>query len=417
MNLFVLAWKNTWEKPLSSGLSILLTGLSIGVFLWISFGAQAIEESIKKDLKDIDLVVGAKGSPLQLILSSVYHIDNPTGNINAIEAQKIAKNSLVKTAIPLALGDNYKNFRIVGSDHQLINHYGGELQSGEGFHHNYEVVIGSNVAQTTGLKVGDKFFGNHGVQGDFEAHDHASLVVTGVLKPSNSVLDKLIITPLPTVWASHNHSDEHEASEHHHHDSHAHHEHGDYIFEYPQDSTAEITALLLSYATPMATFQLPRYINSQTNMQAAMPAIEVNRLIGLLDGLVSLLKTLAIVILLVSGLSIFIGLYNQLQQRKIALALLRVQGAKKITLWFSLTLEGIYLALLGFVLGYIISRSGLLLMNGIFQSDFQQGIVFQWITKSDFVLLLGSIGLGIISALPSSIRAFTLNLSKTLHHA
>ncbi len=417
MNLLVLSWKNTWEKPLSSGLSILLTGLSIGVFLWISFGAKAIEESIKKDLKGIDLVVGAKGSPLQLILSSVYHIDNPTGNINLIEAEKIAHHPMVKTAIPLALGDNYKNYRIVGSDSQLINHYEGEIQSGGLFHHNYEVVIGSSVAQTTGLKVGDKFYGNHGVQGDFEAHEHAAMVVTGILKPSNSVLDKLVITPLPTVWEAHEHTDEHTSNEHHTHDHISHDKSPAYVFDYPSDSTKEITSLLLSYSTPMATFQLPRYINSQTNMQAAMPAIEVNRLIGLLDGLVSLLKTLAIVILLVSGLSIFIGLYNQLQQRKVALALLRVQGAKKITLWFTLTLEGIYLAVLGFVLGYLISRGGLLLMNSVFENDFQQEIVFQWFTYVDLILFLGSLGLGIISALPSSVKAFTLNLSKTLHHA
>ncbi len=431
MTPFGLAWKNTWEKPLSSALSIVLTSLSAGIFLWISFGAQQIESSLKRDLDGVDLVVGAKGSPLGIILSSVYHIDHPTGNIPLGEASALAENQWVEKAIPLALGDNYREFRIVGTDESYIELYNGELASGRSFQHIEEVVIGSAVAFKTGLSVGDSFEGQHGLSGETQAHEGHPFTVVGILKPTGTALDKLVLTPLPTVWAVHdhsaegaeNHEDDHDDHEDHYHhsDSHDHsgHDHSQpYYFSWDeQDSTREITAMIISYTGPMATFQLPRYINTQTSMQAAMPAIEVNRLLGLLQGFVKLISTLAWVIVAVSALSIFIGLYHQLQQRKAALALLRVQGASRWTLFWVLTWEGITLALCGGLGGWIISRLGLLGMNSWFEASYQQGLSVPLFTEYDTYVFLGCFILGILSAAPSSIKAFTLNLSKTLHDA
>jgi len=420
MNPLQLAWKNTWEKPLTSGLSILLTALSTGIFLWITFGSEKIESSLKRDLEGIDLVVGAKGSPLGIILSSVYHIDHPTGNISLAEASNLAQNTWVKNAIPLALGDNYKEYRIVGTDQSYIDLYKAQIDNGRSFFHTKEVVIGSHVAHKTGLTVGSAFDGQHGVSGDMQSHEGHPFTVVGILKTTGTALDKLILTPLPTVWEVHDHqgSEPEINSQEHPHDHSQHHEGTPYTFSWDSSDTLhDITAMLITYTGPMATFQLPRYINTETSMQAAMPAIEVNRLLGLLSGFVEFIKTLAWVILLVSGLSIFIALYQQLQQRKPALALLRVQGASKWTLWWVLTWEGIFLAGLGGLTGWCVSRLGFWGMNQWFQNSYQQELEIAFVTSQDLWMVLGCIVLGIISAAPSSIQAFSLNLSKTLHDA
>ena len=112
MNIKSLSWRNLLSSPLNTTLSILLMTLGIGMISLILLINKEVNQQVERNLKGIDMVVGAKGSPLQLILSSVYHIDNPTGNIPLKEAKKIEKNPLVASSIPISLGDSYNGFRI-----------------------------------------------------------------------------------------------------------------------------------------------------------------------------------------------------------------------------------------------------------------------------------------------------------------
>ncbi|RZL17541.1 MAG: ABC transporter permease, partial [Pedobacter sp.] len=107
MSPFKISWKNIWSKPLNAALNILLIAFGTAILTVLLLASTQIEDKLDKNSKDIDLVVGAKGSPLQLILSSIYYIDFPTGNIPMIEAKKLMKSPFVKRAVPLALGDNY----------------------------------------------------------------------------------------------------------------------------------------------------------------------------------------------------------------------------------------------------------------------------------------------------------------------
>jgi len=122
-------------------------------------------------MDNIDLVLGAKGSPLQLILSSVYQIDAPPGNISYAEAETWMKNPMVESAVPLAYGDNYSGYKIVGTDENYLKHFGLNVIEGTSFAKDFEVVIGADIALKTGLKIGDTFFGTHGDSEDDEVHD------------------------------------------------------------------------------------------------------------------------------------------------------------------------------------------------------------------------------------------------------
>ncbi len=163
MNLFKISWKYLTFRPLSTGLNVFLLALGLAIITVLLLIQDQFEKKMNQDAAGIDLVVGAKGSPLQLILSSVYHIDFPTGNIKMEEAQRLSRNRLVKKIIPLALGDNFQGFRIVGTNHDYLELYGVDFAEGKPWEVPFEVVIGSEIAAKLNLKIGDEFTSSHGI--------------------------------------------------------------------------------------------------------------------------------------------------------------------------------------------------------------------------------------------------------------
>ena len=142
MNVLKLSWKYLVNKPLSLGLNIILFSLGISIITSLMLFSVQAENSLRENIGETDLVIGAKGSPLQIILCSIFHLDFPTGNIPLLEAEKFSGGRFIKYAIPLALGDNYKGFRIVGSTHEYADLYSAELVSGDLWQNSMEVVLG-----------------------------------------------------------------------------------------------------------------------------------------------------------------------------------------------------------------------------------------------------------------------------------
>ncbi|NBC87308.1 MAG: ABC transporter permease, partial [Bacteroidetes bacterium] len=130
MNLLKLSASYLRQRPFSTLLNVLILALGIATIVVLLLVSDRVEQNLTRNADGIDLVVGAKGSPLQLILSSVYHIDAPTGNISVAEAEGLMENRAVAEAMPLALGDSYRGFRIVGATHAYAEHYGGEVARG-----------------------------------------------------------------------------------------------------------------------------------------------------------------------------------------------------------------------------------------------------------------------------------------------
>jgi putative ABC transport system permease protein len=232
MSMFFLALRNIIYRPLTTVLTLVLfaTGLAI-MNLLVSVGEQ-LDEKYTKNRAGVDMVVGAKGGRLQLILSSIYHIDNPVGNIKIGEAKFLFRDPRIDV-IPLALGDNYEGYRIVGTDSSYIDLYSGEIAEGNAFDKPFEITAGSIVAERLGLKLGDQFAGVHGLGHEGHAHDDYKYTVTGILKPTGTVLDQLLLTGVQSVWevhgehdhAEHDHA-EHETRDHSEHD-HAEHDHAE----------------------------------------------------------------------------------------------------------------------------------------------------------------------------------------------
>ncbi|MGQ2985274.1 FtsX-like permease family protein [Flavobacterium sp.] len=448
-----IAWKNIWFKPLNTALSIILLTASVAIITLLILLEEQFEKKFNDNIDGIDLVLGAQGSPLQLILSSVYQVDAPTGNIDYTEAKKWMKHRFVETAIPLAFGDNYKGYRIVGTTPDYLKKYGAEVKNGKVFAKNFEVVVGSEIAQKLGIKVGDKFFGSHGDAEEGEVHDHQSYIVAGIASPTGKVVDNLILCNIQSVWAMHDHGheegeeahdhdhdaagethdhDEHghaaeEGTEHQHEDGHDHdhatevHDHGHgHAHEDVKitEEGKEITAVLIKFRSKMGIVTWPRLIAQNTKMQAASPAIEINRLFTLFGIGLDALQYLAYGIMLISGISIFIALFNTLKERKYEFALLRVNGASRLQLLSLVLVESLLLCVTGFIFGTIVGRVALSLISGSSETEFKMSfdpLEFVW-EKEGYLFLL-TIFVGILAAVIPAVKAYGLNISKTLANA
>ena len=412
MTIFHLSYKNIKAKPLSTALNLVLFATGILIISFLLLMKSQLENQLQKNIADIDLVVGAKGSPLQLILSSIYHVDYPTGNITLPDAEKIKHNPLVKKTIPLALGDNYHGFRIVGTNHDYSDLYKGKLKKGEIWENDFEVTIGSKVADEGGLKIGDQFAGVHGLMAE-GGHEHAEskYTVSGIFNETGSVLDQLILTNIGSVWEIHSHH-------HHHHDEeegeHSIDEHEEEEHEEHADTTKEITSLLVFFKNPMGAVTLPREINKNTNMQAASPVSEINRLYSLLGIGIKSINMIAYIIILIAGFSIFISLFNSMKERTYELALMRVMGGKKTTLFAVIILEGIFITVAGFLAGLVLSRLAMLILSGYADSNFHYNLGNLFNTKQDLLLFGISLVIGFLALLLPAIGAMRTDISKTL---
>ncbi|MGS2738124.1 ABC transporter permease [Sinomicrobium sp. M5D2P17] len=414
MNIYKLGVKNAQANPLSTLLSILLLVLSIGLISLMFQITRQLDNKLEKNIRGIDMVVGAKGSPLQLVLSSVLHIDVPTGNIKLKEAERISRNPLIKQGIPVSYGDNYKGYRILGSNKDFLELYGAETATGRLWEKPFEVVIGATVADKLQLSPGSTFSGSHGLmENSVESHDHYPFTVVGVLNPTNTVADQLIICSLESVWLVHDHGKE---EDHHNHDEHAHddgHDHEHEAHDVPEEDK-EITSLLVKFKNPMGMVSLPRMINNKTNMQAALPNYEIERLSNLLSAGSKAITLIAAVIMLVSGISIFVNLYKAVRERKYEMALLRTYGASRWQLLLSVMVEGLLIGLAGFVAGILLSRLGLLVLGGYIEESYRYALGSAGIMKEEVFLFIFTILLTIFATILAAVPVFYLNVSKIL---
>ena len=406
MNIFKLSIKNIFNKPLSSFISLALLILGIGIISLLLQLNTLIKDQMDNNLRGIDMVVGAKGSPLQLILSSVYHIDSPTGNISLKDAENISKNRMVGSSIKILYGDNHKGFRIVGAEKKFIELYKGVIKEGKEWNSPYEVLVGSKVYEKLNINLGDNLVSSHGLRETGQSHDEGTFKVVGLLKPSNSVIDQLIITSPESVWDIHD--------THNHEDDHKHEHEDDHENEYDD---REITAMLIKFKSPMNIIQFPRQINENTNLQAAVPSYEISRLFKLFGFGIETLSYLAYLIILVSGFSLFINLFNSMRERKYEMALIRTLGASRFQLSSMITLESLVLTISGFVLGILFSRFGVMFVSSLMEESINYNFSSFKILNEEYWLLGLSILIGIISSLIPAIQVYKMNISKILADA
>lgn len=347
MNILKLTAANLKEDLFGALMNLTLLSLGVATIIIMLLAAHQVEDGFFRNARGIDLVVGAKGSPLQIILSSIYQMDVPTGNIPLEDLRELRKNPAVKTAVPVSMGDNYYGFRIVGTEAEYLNLYDLTLATGRVWDKALEATIGAEVARTTGLKMGDSFAGAHGLADMSDVHKHTPYTVVGILNPSGTIADRLILTSIESAWKVHEFHDDDDQDE------------MEAAAPLGPDGKPrrEVTAALIQYSSPIAAISLPRAINSQSSLQAAIPAFEISRLLSLLNVGIQTLKAFGAVFLLVAGIGVFAALYKSLRERRYELAIMRVQGASRTKLFSLILIEGLLLGFFGSLLGVLLGHA------------------------------------------------------------
>jgi len=369
------------------------------IVLLVLFASQ-FEERLTKDARGIHLVIGAKGSPLQLVLSTIFHVDIPTGNISLAEATKISRHRLVASAIPLALGDAYRGFRIVGTKASYPASYKVEVENGRLWKKPFETTIGARVMKETGLKIGDMFSGAHGIKGTGRAHEENGYRVVGVFKKTGTVIDRLIMTTMESVWITHEIKEEAKTK--------------GLMIEGSPSEEREITAMVIRYRSPIAAITLPRYINTKTGMQAASPGLEIRRLMALVGVGIQTLQGFGIMLIATAALSMFIALYNAMQNRRYDIAIMRSLGASRSKLFCQILLEGLILACAGTVSGIVIGHAVIELLGQLLPQARAMGLTgVIWVQEEWYLLLLSGM-VGLVSAALPAVQAYRTDIAVTL---
>jgi putative ABC transport system permease protein len=456
-----LSWKHLIHRPANLFLNLLLLTLSTGLIVAVLLFNKMLSERLDRNLAGIDMVLGAKGSPLQLVLAGMYHVDVPTGNIPLASAAPFLREDhpLIGTAVPLSLGDSYKGYRIVGTDQRFLSLYDIAIDQGETFNQPLEILAGAQVARNLGLEIGSTFHSIHGLDDneDLVHDDHQPFKVVGISKPTGTVADQLLLCSTATVWMVHDHDHAHEEGEdeqthdadsevdhsgHNHeeeghvhgpdcdhdHSGHDHEEEGhvhgpECNHEPDQEASAdeadltgkEITSVLVKFKVRNhLTLNLPRTINENTDMQAASPAFELNRLYSMMGSGVALLRLLAWIILAVSGISIFISLYNSMKERRYELALMRTMGSTPGKLFKLILLEGFILALLGVVLGLIAAHSGIYFAGQFLEAEWKYTFDAFIFLKEELYVAAIILFLGVVAGLLPAWQARNIDIGETL---
>lgn len=397
-----LVLRSLRQHVLSTVVTLLSVGLASGLVMAVFSIKEQTYQAFTGGPVGFDAVLGARGSQLQLVLNTVFHLETSPGNIPFSMYNAIAADPGVELAIPYAVGDNYEGYRVVGTSPELFTKFeysagrrltiaaGGRIFDPE----EKGAVVGSFVAQKTGLKVGDHFEPRHGLTDDPEkAHDD-EYTVTGILEPSNSPSDRVVWIPIEGLYRMSGHvlrgtgrnyrpvADSAIALEH-----------------------KEVSAVMLKLKDPTAGIYLDQAIN-RTGKVATL-AWPIGRVMADLFGKIgwmnNVLAMIAYLVVVVAAGSILASIYNTMNERRREFAILRSLGARRSTVFSAIVLEAATITALGVVVGFLVY--GVIIGTAAVIVRAQTGVVLDAF-RFDWALVLTPIGMIVIGALAGLVPAF-----------
>ena len=401
MKTIALAFRYLWSRPLAALLNLLLLTLGLASITFVLLASEQIDRAFQRDLAGIDLVVGAKGSPMQLILAGVFHIDVPPGNIPLAQVEALRRQPQVKQLIPLSLGDSFRGFRIVGTNADYLAHYRLAPAQGRAWTGPMEAVLGAQVARDTGMKTGDSFVGSHGLAGGGQGHADHPYRIAGVLAPCGCAADRLILTATESVWEMH---EVHAKPGAAHHDD-----------AKEEEARREVTMALITYNSPLAAVSFPRYVNSSTGMQAAAPAVEVSRLLRMLGVGSEVLRGFGAVLLFTAALSVFIALWNAVRERRADLAMLRMLGAPPAKVAALLLCEAWWLALIASVLGLAGGHALTALVGALLEAQRSLPVTGRIWVAAEAWIPAAALSVATLAALIPAVSAYRVDVAQLLN--
>lgn len=376
-------------RPFAAALQVMLLALGAATAIaLLLFNAQS-QTRLARDAVAIDLVIGAKGSALQLVLSNVFHADAPVGNILLSDAEKIIQDPRVKAAQIINLGDSVGGYRLVGAASEIIAFYGAKIAAGETYARPFEAVLGAEAAARLRLAPGAQFISAHGLGDGGGGHDEHAYQVTGVLAKTGTVVDRLVFTPLASVWQAHGDNEQ-------------------------TIAPRAVTAILIQTRTPLAALQMKRDVNETAPVMAARPADEMGRLFALVGVGVDVFRAFAVILITAAALSVFAALLGALQERRSDIALLRAMGATRGSVFAILFGQGLLIAALGAALGLVLGHGAISLLAQMSPQAAGFGLTGAAFAPEEVWVLAGCLAAGALAALLPAVQAYRSDITKTL---
>jgi putative ABC transport system permease protein len=412
MSPLAIAWRNIVTRPVQSALTALIVALGWGLAIAVIALAGGARRGLTSAGGPFELVVGPKGSATQLVVSSVLLQDLPLGNMPYPLYAQLAADPRVRDAVPIALGDNLRGLRIVGTSAQLFQvalapgrpPFYSIIGGGRPFASDREAVLGSAAAARLGLRPGDTFVSAHGALGVGEEapHDSAPYTIVGVLAPTGTPADLGIYVSLQSYWHIHGISDAAAESA--------------TFSDAPAGAPPEalgVTAVLVRARDISSAYQLYQQINAGRDLQAALPGAVLTQFLDLLGQGQQILSLVAYVALIMAGLSVALTLYGAVLARQREIAVMRALGASRATILGTALLEALILGLLGLFGGALLGYGAAAAIAGVlrYQSAIAISLGFEPALIPTALILLG---VGLVAGLAPALRAYRVEPASVL---
>jgi putative ABC transport system permease protein len=409
-----LTYKSINNRKFTSFLCVLSIALSVTLFLGIERIRNGARDGFTNTISKTDLIIGAKGGPLQLLLYTVFHIGGAVNNIKMSTYNDIKADRQVEWAIPISLGDAYRGFRVVATDENFYKHYRFrgdhevKLQEGVIPSDTFDVILGSEVAKKFNHKVGDPIVISHGISAEsILSHDKTPFKIVGIMAPTQTPIDTGVYITLQGMEAIHFGWETGVPS-------------GEAInpdrFKKENIEVTQLTSFMVKLKSRIAVLRMRRNIDAYEKepIMAIIPALSLQEMWETIGYVEQILFLVSLCVLLVGVMSILISLYTSINERRREMAILRSLGASARHIFFLLLYESSFLVLMGCILG-VVSMYGLLyFVSPWLESNFSVYMPIEALSKTEWMYLGGIYVVGTLAGLIPAIKAYLNSLQDGL---
>jgi putative ABC transport system permease protein len=452
MNLFKIVLKNMRQRALATWLTGLSVMLGVALTVAILLIRHGMQNRFEQSTLGYEMVVGAKGSPLQLVLNTVFNLDISPGNVSWKLFEQLRNDKRVKFAAPFAVGDNYKGFRIIGTTDTYLKDF--EFSEGKKFtladgrlfnfsedtlreafteagerakdrearqrgetppprkereiKRPFEAVLGATVAQDTGLKVGQTFIAAHGVEQSPNAEEHTAnpWTIVGILAPTHTAADRALYINLDSFYEIEGHEIREKPGK-------------EAKPAKPEDKDTDpdpgqVSGMVLKLRSPLHALPLYRELNDREDAMAAFPAVEVRKLFAIVGNVDRVLLAQAVLIAIVAGVAIAVSIYNSMSERRREIAILRALGAKRPTIFAIVVLEAIVICVVGAIAGLLTGHLIVAGANTVLMRVSGFTVPAAQFQPVEWLVLIGCVLLGTLAGFGPAVRAYRTEVAENL---
>ena len=417
MVLLSLAYQSLLNRKLTTIVTLLSIGLSVSLWVGIEHIRGGARESFSNTISQTDLIVGARGGPIQLLLYTVFHIGTPTANVTYESYEKLKNHKAVLWTIPISLGDSHRGYRVVGTNEDFYRHYRYrqdqrlEFARGRAPTGIFDVALGSDVAEALHYDLGARIVVTHGITHStgIMDHDDRPFTVVGILQPTRTPIDRSVYVTLEGIEAMHM----------------------DWKDGAPpvkgQETPAvkikkedirieQITAFFLRTKSRVQTLALQREITNfaEEPLIAVVPGVALSELWNGISYGEQVLKVVAVFVVIVGLLGMLMSLYTSLNERRREIAILRALGVGPVKVISLLVFESALLTLIGALLGVGVVYASVILLQPIIEQQFGLHIPLRPFTRVEYVYLIAVIVGGLLIGLIPAWKAYRNSLSDGL---